>query len=206
MNSGNAPSNEPVASLSLPPWDECPRTEFREPFPAANIVDCRKQMVIEQIGGIGLLGPTEPAQFYVEEPGREKTLIFRAYEKCQPGDPKFISDDLILLRQCHNDVVVNKKGKHIYKLPKLADCYVTPSADGTRFAVYERDASFFSEIEGRTDKLRVRVFRTSDGHKVFDHRWHAGHEAINDGRVALSDDGLLLAFMEGDEVLVFRLP
>jgi hypothetical protein len=193
-----------LTELLLPPWDECPRTRFREVYPAVNVIDCRKQMTIEQIGGIGPT-VTEPAQFYLQEPGKEKVLIFRAKKRCQPGDPRFISDQLILLRPCNDNVVVDKAGHKVYDMPRLTYYYLTVSRDGTRFAAYERDISFFHQFEG-TDRLRVKVFRSFDGEKLFDYRWHPANELTNDGRVALSDDGSRLAILRGEELLIFALP
>lgn len=197
-------AEQTISQLTLPQWDECPRTRFRKMYPAVNLIDCRKSMSLEQIGGIGP-GVTEPAEFYLQEPGKEKVLIFRARKRCQPGDPRFISDALILLRPCNNNVVVDKKGQKVYDMPSLTYYYVTVNRNGTRFAVYERDISFFNQFGG-TDRLRVKVFRPSNGEKLFDYRWHPADELTNDGRIALSDDGSLLAIVRGNEVLIFRLP
>jgi hypothetical protein len=150
-------------------------------------------MTIVQIGGIGFK-KTEPAEFYLQDLGKEKVLIFRARKRCQPGAPRFISDQLILLRPCNDNVVVDKKGRKVYDMPRLSFYYLTMNRDGTRFAVYERDESFFHQFEG-TDRLRVKVFRSSDGTKLFDYRWHLADEATNDGRIALSDDGSLLGMI-----------
>src|SRR5262249_3006517 len=135
---GQLLSRESLAGLSLPAWDECPRTRFRKAYPAVNTIDCRKQMTIEQIGGIGLK-EAEPAEFYLQEAGKEKGLILRARERCRPGDPRFISDELILLRPCYDNVVVDKKGNKVYDMPRLSYYYLTLDREGIKFAVYERD-------------------------------------------------------------------
>lgn len=195
------PKDRP-AELVLPPWDDCRRTQFRKGSPELNIIDCRNQLTIEQVGGVGK-GEVAPAEFYLQEPAKERVLIFRAHKKCQPGDPRFISDELILLWPCNNNVVVDKAGRKVYDMPRLTWYWLAVNRQGTRFAVYERDLTFFSLY---TNRLRVKVFRSSDGKKLFDYRWHVDDEATNDGRIALSDDGLLLAILRGQELLVFALP
>jgi hypothetical protein len=42
-----------LAGVSLPLWAECRRTLFKKPFPEVNVIDCRNQMKLEQVGGIG---------------------------------------------------------------------------------------------------------------------------------------------------------
>jgi len=163
-------------------------------------------MNIEQIGGVDL-HETHLAEYYLREPGREKMLIFRAQRRCQPGDPRFISDDYILLRPCNNNMVVNKEAKKIYDMPNLGWYYLTLNREGTRFAVYQRNVSFWHELEGTTNRLRVRVFRSSDGRKLFDYPWHTNGDDPNyDGRIALSDDGSLVAIIRREELLVFAVP
>lgn len=202
---GEAVSGEGWSELSLPPWDDCPRTRSGKEAHGLEVVDCRKQMVIERTRGNGT--KFDPSEYYLHEPGKERVLIFRARSRCHPDNPKFINDEHILLQSCdRNYLVVNKKGEKIYGMPNLAEPYLTLNSAGTRFAVYERDSSFFHSLEGTTDKLRVRVFRSSDGEMLFDYRWHTrGDDPTYDGRIALSDDGSLLAILQKEEALIFAL-
>jgi hypothetical protein len=103
-------------------------------------------------------------------------------------------------------VVINNDGEQIYQLPVLSFPYIAVSAGGTRFAVFERDESFFHELQGTTDRARVSVFETSRGKKLFGFAWHVKGESTRDKRIALSDDGSLLAVVRAGEVLVFALP
>lgn len=193
-------------ALSLPPWDECSRTEFRKAFPAANVVDCRKKMVIEQVGAIGL-GEVGEADFYLHEAGKAKVLLFRARKHCLPAAPMFISDEYILLDEpCAGYLVVDKAGRELYQIPKLWFPYLTTNKEGTFFAAYERIDSVFHPFEG-TRKIRVKVFRSEDGKKIFECHWDlAADDSINDGRVTLSDDGSRVALLRGRKILVFALP
>lgn len=70
----------------------------------------------------------------------------------------------------------------------------------------DRDESFFHELSGTTDRARVGVFQSSNGKKLLHLAWHVKGESTREGRVALSDDGLLVAVVRSGEVLVFALP
>jgi hypothetical protein len=196
-------SKERLSAISVPPWKDCQRTEGRRPFPAVNTIDCWKQMTIEQIARITHKGPDE-TEYYLREPGKEPILLFQG--RCNDRDPHFVSDDYVLLTLCDlKNIVVNKQGQKVYDLPKLSDPYITLNREGTRFAAYERDSSFFSELEGTTNRLRVKVFRSSDGEKLFEYHWRPKYDRTNDGRVALSDDGSLVALVQAGDILIFAL-
>jgi hypothetical protein len=64
-------------------------------------------------------------------------------------------------------------------------------------------SSLLHQLTGTIDRVRVSVFQTSNGKKLFKLGWHARGELTRDGRIALSDDGLLLALVRSGEVLVF---
>jgi len=196
-----------LAGVALPPPIDFAAGFGRKPFPAVNIIKRWKQMSIEEIGGIGL-GQVPDAEFYLQEPGRPKVLLSRGGPRCTPGDPEFVGDHYILLFPCSGkNVVVDKQGRKVYELPNLSNPYVAPNLEGTRFATYERDASFFHSFEGTTNKLRVKVFHSSDGKKLFEYRWNVSDdEGISDGRVALSDDGSQVALVRGHEILIFPVP
>ena len=207
-DTGRLLTNETLIEASLPQWDDCPRTRYREPAPVENIIDCRGDMRLVQVGGIG--GPGEKVgatRIYLKQPGREDVLLFT--ENCFPGDPSFVGDDQILLSLCDSGGSgyrgVDRAGKKLYSI-KLLFPYITVSRDGTRFAAYERYATFLHEISGTSNRARVKVFRSTDGEKLFEYGWHlAEDEFDNDGRIALSDDGSLIAIVQGNEILVFAV-
>jgi len=184
--------------------DSCQRTRFRKRFPEVNVLECWKGMVLEQIGGIGLRdeGPTE---YYLRLPGKERVRLFHG--NCWPGDPHFVGGDQILVNQCRGKAIVfNTKGRELYTFPRLSEAYIALSDEGTRFAAYERSSSFLHEFEG-TNRLKVSVFRSSDGKKIFERKWHLEDgEGINDRRIALSRDGSILAIAHRGEVQIFFLP
>jgi hypothetical protein len=103
--------------------------------------------------------------------------------------------------------VVDKRGQRLYKIPKLTDPYIATNREGTRFVVYERDSSFLGQFNDTSDKKRIKVFRSSDGKKLLEYRWGLiDGDRLNDGRVALSDDGSLAGLIRGREVMVFAVP
>jgi hypothetical protein len=194
-------------AVSLLLVNSCPRTRFRKRFPEVNLLECWKEMVLEQVGGIGLSNE-EPMEYYLRLPGNERVLLFHgSHRNCWPGDPHFVGDDQILVNQCNGkSLVLNTRGTKLYSFTKLSEAYIALNDEGTRFAVFERSSSLLHEFEG-TNRLKVSVFRSADGRKIFERKWHLGdRDGINDGRIALSNDGSLLAIARGGEVQIFRLP
>jgi len=205
QDTGQLISQERVQVIHLPRWNECGRTVFKKASPEINIIDCRGQMTLEEIGGIGRGVQKGDTEYYLQEPGREKVLLFRGH--CPTGHPNFVSDEYILVTLCTGKQVVDKEGHKVYEMPRLADPYIAPNRDGTRFVVHERDSSFLGQFNDITDKKRMKVFRSSDGKKLFEYHWgQVEGDGLNDGRVALSDDGSLAALIRGREMLVFAVP
>jgi hypothetical protein len=176
---------------------------FRKAFPAVNIIARRKQMSIEQIGGIGL-PPIGDSEYYLQEPGKANVLLFRG--RCISGDPSFVGDEYILIGRCDGtNVVLNKLGRPVYKLPRLNYPYIAVNSRGTRFVIYEREKLSIHPFEN-TYKVRIRVFRSFDGKQLFEYRLHPrANEGSNDARVALSDDGSLLALVGAGDILIFSI-
>lgn len=195
-----------LAGISLPLWDECWRALFKKAFPEVNVIGCRNQMKLEQVGGIGRGAQKGDTTYYLHEPGKERVLLFRGH--CNAIDPRFVGDNHILLNLCGNrNVVVDKRGQKLYEMPRLVDPYIATNREGTRFVVYERDSSFLGQFNDTTDKKRMKVFRSSDGKKLLEYRWGlVDGDKLNDGRVALSGDGSLAALIHGREVIVFVVP
>ena len=193
-------SQKDMAGLSLP--DES-RLRMQGGPSQAHIVARWKQMMIEEVVTVASKGP-DRREYYLHEPDREKLLLFGG--RCPSDSPNFLGDDRILIHLCnHRHIVVDKKGRKIYDLPALSLPYIAPALRGDRFVVYERDTTLFHQFEG-TNRLRVKVFRSSDGKKLFEYRWTPSNERTNDGRVALSDDGSLVALVQAGEILIFTLP
>jgi hypothetical protein len=115
--------------------------------------------------------------------------------------------------------VVDKSGELKYKLPSFGATimdYYAVNREGTRFAV--RDAieskgevlggllSLGAEHSSPFNAGRVRVFTAGDGQKLFEYKWGLSkyeHDASR--RIALSDDGSLLALLDGFRLLIFQL-
>lgn len=194
-------------AVSLFLVNPCPLTRFRKRFPEVNVLECWKGMALEQVGGIGFRNE-EPTEYYLRLPAKQRVLLFHGnHRNCWPGDPHFVGDGQILVNQCNGKaLVLNTKGTKLYSFPKLSEAFIALNDEGTRFAAFERSSSFLHEFEG-TNRLKVKVFRSADGRKIFERKWHLGDgDGISDGRIALSNDGSLLAIARGGEVQIFRLP
>lgn len=160
-------------------------------------------MVIEEVIQSAAEGPNQQ-DYYLHEPGSEK--IHLAGGRCPADAPSFLADERILIHACNGrNSVINKQARKVYDLPALSFPYIALDHDGHSFAAYERNTTLLHQFEG-TNRLRVRVFRSSDGKKLFEYRWNPVHERTNDGRVALSEDGSIVALAQAGEILVFRIP
>jgi hypothetical protein len=176
-----------------------------------HIVALRKQMVIEEVCDQTTCSqpPGSPAvrnvKYYLKRPGAMPVLLFQ--DHCLNPPPQFLGDEYALFFRCDlKSVVVNSDGKQVYQLPVFTFPYVVASGGGTRFAVYERDESLLHQLTDTIVRVRVSVFQTSNGKKLFKLGWHTRGESTRDGRIALSDDGLLLAVVRSGEALVFPVP
>lgn len=176
-----------------------------------HIVARWKEMVIEQVCDVESCAqpPGKPrvrnVTYYLESPGKPKLTLFHL--NCLPRAPQFVGDSYILVFLCDlKGIVLNTQGERIYEMTALSFPYIALNSAGTRFAVYERDESFWHELEGTTNLVRVKVFQSSTGKKLLELRWRVNGESTRDGRVALSDEGSLLAIIRSGEVLVFAIP
>ena len=192
--------------------DSLPRPHFLEygdlPDSSGRVVARRKQMWIEQVCDqpICVEPPGKPtvrdSKFYLRSPGQEPALIWEVH--CLPGRPLVLADDRIMVPTCGLAwQVIDNSGRKLYRFSDLSDPYFAVSSQGNRLAVYERTGGFF-RIEGY-DHVRVRVFDCSNGKQLFHLRWPIGNDSIDHGRVALSDDGALVAILRSGQLLVFAL-
>lgn len=200
----------PGETLALGPCDGPPQEQAHNSSARTHVVAQRKQMAIEQVCDQESCkeSPGAPrirsVKYYLKRPDTAPVLLFE--EHCLGTPPLFLADEYILFVQCDlKNVVVNDQGKQLYQLPAFAFPFVAVSRDGTRFAVYERDVSFWHGLAGTTDRIRVSVFQTLNGKKLFKLGWHTNGEAAEEGQMSLSDDGSLLAVVRSGEVLVFAI-
>jgi hypothetical protein len=138
----------------------------------------------------------------------ERKLLFADKENCLVS-ALFLNDDHILIRSCkHGNVVVNRQGIKLYKIPSYVFPYFAVNSLGTRFAVYERNRSFWHELgEGSYNKMRIAVHSSSDGKKLFEYKFRATNdENINDGQISLSADGSMLYLNRPTGRVTFSVP
>ncbi len=170
---------------------------------------------------------------YLEKTGRQRLQIFHGGTGVN-GDrgcvqyARFLGVDRISLVGCYPGIlgvsvgskspVVSGLGDKEYKVP-VNFIEVPPALNrlGTRFAVYsyyvagwEWPKAILPELDDQGYEMRrikVRVFSSSDGRKVFEYRWIKDkHEGDHGAPIALSDDGSLLVLVKGTEVLFFQIP
>lgn len=102
----------------------------------------------------------------------------------------------------------DRNGKHLYAMPHFKFWDLASNKSETRFAVFERGRSFLHEFgQGTYDRLRVIVYRTDTGEKLFERKWSASatEHPVFEG-VALSDDGSVVYLCrEGGSPLSFSL-
>jgi hypothetical protein len=178
-------------------------------------------LVVDKDGKLSLL-----------EPGRPKTRVF--YRRLPTSrTATFLTPDRILILArvpdrldcslCHEHLwVVDKSGELKYKLPVelnpgMFDYYAS-SHDGTRFVIRDnieagRDLALNIITLGGASQFPfntavVKIHDAIGGEKLFEYRWRMTEDEEHDssGRVALSDDGSLLAVIRDETLLVFQLP
>lgn len=171
-------------------------------------------------------------KLWLLEPGQPKVLVFYRLPYLQTAT--FVAPDRILIigrvpdrpdcTLCHYHLwVVDKSGALKYKLPVELNPgrfdYYAGSQDGTRFVIRD-DVEAGRELALDIATLGiaapnlpagtavVKVHDSFAGKKLFEYRWRMSKDEEHDssGRVALSDDGSLLALIRDETLLIFRLP
>ena len=205
------------STMSSPPLQD-------EPEDAVHEMDRWKDMRIVTIGS--------GADLYLEQAGRERVLVYKApkneaRENCLPG-AMFLGADHIGIKECSPNprrsdqmTVVDKAGRKRYAMKRyLTRRYVMPDAantvlngKGTRFAVYETSSAHFYDVMNslanrNTLWIGVTVLSADTGKKIVQYHWSGeNEESLHDlGRLALSDDGLLLAVIKDPMVVLFPVP
>src|SRR5262249_19096872 len=106
------------------------------------------------------------------------------------------------------NLVLNRNGAVLYKIPNYDDAYYFTSKSETRFAVYEQGRSVWHQLsDGSYDRMRVVVHSLVDGRKLFEYRWkQEKDEAVGFGNMSLSDDGSKLFLDRTTKQLTFDIP
>ncbi len=124
-----------------------------------------------------------------------QTLIFADKKRGCSASAAFVSGSRVYVEPCSGDAFVSDtNGTRLYKMPKFRFWDIALNRSKTRFAVFERGSSAWHELGQDTyDKLRLAVYSTSDGKKIFERKWSAGwSEHPVDETIGLSDDGSVL--------------
>jgi hypothetical protein len=93
-------------------------------------------------------------------------------------------------------------------MPNFKYSDIVPNKSGTRLAAFERGRSAWHEFgQGTYDKLRLLVYSTADGKRLFEHNWsQASDEIVGQEKIELSDDGLTLSLHSQKGTQVFSVP
>jgi hypothetical protein len=121
----------------------------------------------------------------------------------------FLNKSHIYIQTCNKGSFVSDlNGAVLYKMPNFKYSDIVPNKLGTRFAVFERGRSAWHEFgQGTYDKLRLLVYSTADGKRLFQHKWsQAPDEIVGHEKIELSDDGSTLSFQNQKGTQIFSVP
>jgi hypothetical protein len=113
----------------------------------------------------------------------------------------------VFVEGCSRTFVADLNGVVQYRLHRFWFFDIAPNRLGTRFAVFERGRSAWHELgDGSYNKLRLLVYSTEDGKKLFERRWsQARGELVIEAKIALSDDGSTL-YLHQNGTQTFSIP
>jgi hypothetical protein len=148
--------------------------------------------------------------FLVAASGQRTHLYTDKKQHCSVT-ASFLNEDHIYIETCSRGAFVADLGGAVrYKMPSFKYWDVVSDKLGTRFAVFERGRSPWHEFGQETyDKLRLLVYSTADGKKLFERRWkQSADEVVGQEKIELSDDGstLFLHSQKGTQTFFVREP
>jgi hypothetical protein len=146
--------------------------------------------------------------FLISASGQRKQLYTDKKAHCSVA-ASFLNKDQIYLQTCSKGAFVSDlSGAVLYRMPNFKFSDIVPNKSGTRFAVFERGPSAWHEFgQGTYDKLRLLVYSTADGNRLFEHKWsQAPDEIVGQEKIELSDDGSMLTFHGQKGTTAFSVP
>lgn len=114
----------------------------------------------------------------------------------------------VFIQGCSRTFVADLSGVVQYKLRRFWFFDIATNQIGTRFAVFERGRSAWHDFaNGSYDKLRLMVYSTGDGKKLYERRWRQEpDELVTEARIALSDYGSTLYLYQNRTTTYFIGP
>jgi hypothetical protein len=146
-------------------------------------------------------------QLFLQALDGRRTLLYRDKVSCSDA-AAFLDSSHIFVQSCAGAFVLNSNGVRLYKMPRFEFWDIASNSAGTKFAVFERGRSAWHQFgDGSYDKLRLLVFRTDTGEKLFERKWGASpdEDPISE-RVGLSDEGTLYLCRKERPPLSFPVP
>jgi hypothetical protein len=151
---------------------------------------------------------TNNNRLFLQDSDGVRSFLYEGKKSCSPA-AAILNKSKIYIESCSGTFVADTSGRRVYKMQGFKYWDIVPNRLGTRFAVFERGRSAWHEFgQGTYDKLRLLVYETDNGEKLFDHKWAASQtEHPGQERIGLSEDGstLYLCPASGPSV-EFRIP
>lgn len=143
--------------------------------------------------------------FVRSEKGARTHLYTDRKQHC-PSRATLLSRTHVFIEGCSQTFVADLNGVVQYKLHRFWFFEIAPNKMGTCFAIFERGRSAWHEFsDGRYDKLRLVVYSTEDGKKLFERKWkQASGEKVIGAKIDLSDDGSTL-YLREDRTTTFSV-
>jgi hypothetical protein len=149
------------------------------------------------------------SQLFLLTPAGQRTPLYTDKNTYCSVAASFLNNDHIYLQTCSKGAFVSDlNGAVLYRMHNFKYSDIAPNKSGTRFAVFERGRSAWHEFgQGTYDKLRLLVYSTADGKRLFEHKWRqAADEIVGREKIELSDDGSTLSFHSQKGTQVFSVP
>lgn len=164
-----------------------------------------EEHLISRLEGISLLQIDN--QLFIQYENGVRAQLYTDKKQHCPSRATFLNRTRVFIEGCSQTFVADLSGVVQYKLHRFWFFDIAPNRMGTRFAVFERGRSAWHDLsDGSYNKLRLLVYSTEDGKKLFERKWsQAPGELILGAQVALSDDGSTL-YLHQNQTRTFSIP
>ncbi|MGO9086050.1 MAG: hypothetical protein ACLP6G_10460 [Terriglobales bacterium] len=146
-------------------------------------------------------------QLFIQSEKGDRTHLYTDKKQHCPSRATLLNRTRVFIEGCTSTFVADLSGAVQYKFHRFWYFEIAPNRTGTRFAVFERGRSSWHELaDGSYDKLRLLVYSTEDGKKLFERKWsQAAGEMVTGAQIALSDDGSTLCLHQ-NQTTTFSIP
>jgi hypothetical protein len=111
-------------------------------------------------------------QLFIQSEKEERTHLYTDKKQHCPPRATLLNRTRVFIEGCTRTFVADLSGAVQYRFHRFWFYDIAPNSMGTRFAVFERGRSAWHELgQGSYDKLRLLVYSTEDGKKLFERKW-----------------------------------